>query len=538
MRLLHTRKPGLEFEEFQGENIPSYAILSHTWYSDDQEVSYQDVCDGIGQDRRGYRKILECKALASDYDFFWVDTCCIDKTSSVELAESINSMYSWYEKAAACYVYLADVPFHDTIETLKRSRWFTRGWTLQELIAPTTVVFFSREWERISEKCELLDAISDITGIPHEALSGQARPAKFSIAERMSWASNRATTRVEDEAYSLMGLFGVHMPLLYGEKEKAFRRLQEEIMKTTDDQSLFAWADPELGEYRLTGLLAQRPRSFAKSKNVHSMGLWGKGNVLGTTNRGIRVKLYLTPIGNGNSRDFAACLDCWMDSQREDTVAIFLRRLGTDGTGWDTTHETQFARMHIVNSLGVGTKRNKIGGAYREICVNDLSLEPVQLGLGAYDSFGKHVLIRHPCRPFTVHPVDCWEPQSAVFTAAHNYAGPLGAVCFPIDDRVYDVFFGRDEKGEFWVSIDFRTSTADSVDDGIWMFQQLSGTKNSRAELSYKSSEGPNSWGKIVGEVKVTALYHVLIYELSIDINRATPGEQDGEDEKEPNLEE
>jgi hypothetical protein len=171
-------------------------------------------------------------------------------------------MYLWYSKAAVCYAYLSDVSYQDPIESFKESRWFTRGWTLQELIAPAIVISYSKEWERLSEKHDLVDTMNEITGIPEKVLSGHAELVVFSVAERMSWASNRTTTRIEDEAYCLMGIFNVNMPLMYGEKQKAFQRLQEEIMKITDDQSLFAWADPDIKERRLTGLLATRAKGI------------------------------------------------------------------------------------------------------------------------------------------------------------------------------------------------------------------------------------------------------------------------------------
>ncbi|MCJ1351809.1 MAG: hypothetical protein MMC33_001793 [Icmadophila ericetorum] len=394
MRLLHNRKLGLEFGEFNGEDPPSYAILSHSWRFRTKIFGTEKARTGLG-----YEKIVKCKSGTSNYDYFWIDTCCVDKTSSAELSEAINSMYLWYEKAAVCYVYLSDVQFTDPIETFKQSRWFTRGWMLQELIAPATVVFFSKDWERISEKRECLNIINDITAVPGRLLSSQAEPFEFSVAERMSWASNRLTTRVEDEAYSLMGLFGV---------------------------------EPVIGNHQFTGLLAQRLKSFASSRNIHSMGIWGKGNVVGVTNRGIHLKLYLIPTEGDDPRDFVAHLGCWYDSQREYTVVIFLRRLGKNATGHGSAHVTQFSRRHVFDRLEAGARHQKIGGEYKEICVQDMTRTLERLNLDAYDYLGKYIHIRHPGRPFSVHQVDCWEPQSAIFTAPHGYSGTLGAVCVPI----------------------------------------------------------------------------------------------------------
>jgi hypothetical protein len=180
----------------------------------------------------------------------------IDKTSSAELTEAINSMYSWYREAAVCYAYLSDVLTKDGIDienrsigSFAKSRWFTRGWTLQELLAPTNVLFYDADWAEIGSKAELCEDVSIITGIPSQALAGATHLGAFPIAERMSWASTRSTTRVEDAAYCLLGIFDVNMPLLYREGYKAFSRLQDEIMRTSTDQSIFAWADPKASIY-------------------------------------------------------------------------------------------------------------------------------------------------------------------------------------------------------------------------------------------------------------------------------------------------
>ncbi|EIW51966.1 uncharacterized protein TRAVEDRAFT_86424, partial [Trametes versicolor FP-101664 SS1] len=174
----------------------------------------------------------------------WNDTCCIDKTSSAELSEAINSMYEWYRLSDMCYVYLADVPDGDIARRgsdFRGSSWHTRGWTLQELIAPEFVVFLTQTWCFLGTKMSLASALARTSGIDFDILVGRARPDSVSVARRMSWAAKRATTRVEDRAYSLMGIFGIHMPPIYGEGEKAFIRLQEEILKTTPDQSIFVW---------------------------------------------------------------------------------------------------------------------------------------------------------------------------------------------------------------------------------------------------------------------------------------------------------
>ncbi|OIW27820.1 hypothetical protein CONLIGDRAFT_551906, partial [Coniochaeta ligniaria NRRL 30616] len=168
--------------------------------------------------------------------YVWIDTICIDKSSSAELSEAINSMFKWYRNAAICYAYLSDVPQ----VRLEYSRWFTRGWTLQEMIAPQELRFYDANWDALGTKSDLLDRLCDITGVDTTALRG-GNLRFFSVARKMSWASRRQTTREEDIAYCLLGIFDISMPLLYGEGSKAFIRLQEQIIKEYDDESLFAW---------------------------------------------------------------------------------------------------------------------------------------------------------------------------------------------------------------------------------------------------------------------------------------------------------
>ncbi|KAI1786356.1 HET-domain-containing protein [Ganoderma leucocontextum] len=196
-------------------------------------------------------------ARAHGYRYIWIDSCCIDKSSSSELSEAINSMYAWYATAGVCYAYLADVPPGDDHEAqgsrFRKSWWFTRGWTLQELIAPVNVVFLSEDWAPIGSKHALGSLVESVTKIDYKALLHLEPLAKFTVAERLSWAANRKTTREEDRAYSMLGIFDIHMPTLYGEGDRAFRRLQEQIMQRIPDQSLFAWGDIYLGSRELPG---------------------------------------------------------------------------------------------------------------------------------------------------------------------------------------------------------------------------------------------------------------------------------------------
>jgi hypothetical protein len=227
-------------------NVPPYAMLSHTWGADIDEVTFRDLINNTGKSKAGYGKIRFCgeQARRDGLQYFWVDTCCIDKSSSAELTEAINSMFRWYQNAAKCYVYLSNLSIHDYSKSdhssqsaIRKSRWFTRGWTLQELIAPLSVEFFSLEGERLGDKRSMEKQIHDITEIAIQALRGDPL-SDFSVPERMSWAANRETTRDEDRAYCLLGIFDIHIPLIYGEGKKAFVRLQEEINKSSKGQLL------------------------------------------------------------------------------------------------------------------------------------------------------------------------------------------------------------------------------------------------------------------------------------------------------------
>jgi hypothetical protein len=231
------------------------------------------------------------------------NSCCIDKTSTAELSEAINSMFRWYREARVCYAYLTDV---QEATQLADSRWFTRGWTLQELVAPSTVWFYTRNWQYLGSKVELQQEIQRITDIETKVLTDGVLET-VGIARRMSWAAKRQTTRIEDLAYSLMGIFDINMPLLYGEGKKAFTRLQEEIMKTSDDQSLFAWgipADlktmqqfldtdkvPNTAEWR--GIFADSPSEFTHCDRIHVLEDVQSTVPPIVSNKSVRIELQL-----------------------------------------------------------------------------------------------------------------------------------------------------------------------------------------------------------------------------------------------------
>jgi len=340
MRLLNVRTRKLE--EFLGPPTPNYAILSHRWGI--KEITFQELNAFESEDwgytttdknsDKGLSKIVyACVQAAKDgLEYVWVDTCCIDKTSSVELSEAINSMYAWYHTSDICYAYLDDV--NATFSTMKTaagqaafagSKWFTRGWTLQELLAPSKLIFFGIDWSFLGHRAELSELVSKRTRIPGEVLKEPLKMQFASIASRMSWAAGRETTRVEDAAYSLLGIFNVNIPLLYGEGKKAFIRLQEEILKESDDQSIFAWefvtGDCPDG-YLFTGPLADSPANFAQSGNIIPLPSDANKHPYTMTNKGLRIEPLI--IG-ASSQAPVAILDCHYDNDFSGVLGIKLR---------------------------------------------------------------------------------------------------------------------------------------------------------------------------------------------------------------------
>ncbi|KAL4075346.1 heterokaryon incompatibility protein-domain-containing protein [Scleroderma yunnanense] len=331
--------------EFRDDEATDYAILSHRWIG--KEVDYKEIIklarmnksdQKAVRDRDGYKKVLSsCERAKRDgYSWLWVDTCCIDKRSSAELSEAINSMYRWYANAKICYAYLHDVsgisfPTADDDEKYPNSNgwpeWFSRGWTLQEMIAPSNVQFFNKGWHPISDKRTLASTLSKITQVPRHVLRDGLSSNRPCVAQIMSWGARRKTTRVEDKAYSLLGLLDVNMPMLYGEGKKAFRRLQLEVIRMSNDQSIFAWRRSK--NERSGSILADDPSFF---EDCNGMELLDRNEfiqelkqhvqevdlpsidedqfgVFPITNRGIQIWMPLRPLHGSNSV-FEAWLPC------------------------------------------------------------------------------------------------------------------------------------------------------------------------------------------------------------------------------------
>ena len=370
MRLLDTST--IKLSEFFDADIPPYAILSHTWGKN--EVSFQDLDRVKAKGPRSYEKIARCCALAASqgYKWVWIDTCCIDKTSSAELSEAINSMYRWYQNSAICYAYLEDVSIGH-MKHFGSSRWFTRGWTLQELLAPEDVQFYDKRWTRLGSKRSLSEAVAVVTGIPIRCLDeAQFNLLGQSVAARMSWASKRQTSRIEDTAYSLMGLFDVNMPLLYGEGSKAFLRLQHEIVKNIDDESVFAWTDNS-SDY--SGMFARSPAQFANSGDVISEDYpqFRRSEPNAVTSRGLSIEL-VGKIGDhdnpgrqwiplhcarSKSKDIIAAIMVHIEQVASPNV--FARILGEDRLqSMEVSHDSAVAKPRRVYIRDITLNREDI----------------------------------------------------------------------------------------------------------------------------------------------------------------------------------
>ncbi|PIL24235.1 hypothetical protein GSI_13988 [Ganoderma sinense ZZ0214-1] len=424
MRLIDTRT-GLFHWVDRPTEMP-YAILSHVW-DGDRELSFHALSRAHAEAFRSPDtfesnpnmifdripgKVRDFCVFAREqgYACVWVDTCSIDKSSSAELSEAINSMYAWYQQASVCYAYLYDVNArgapHSSFqvhEQFSNSQWHKRGWTLQELIAPRTVVFLSRDWRVLGAKDSLARIIKTITGIDTEILSHQTPLSDVSVARRMSWASRRVTRRIEDRAYSLMGIFGIHMPTIYGEGRHAFLRLQEEILKQLPDQTLFVWGPrvllPDWTKVSLSTaqglsqpdspLFASDPDAFrpvgenmelTAVSHTKLAGLLGIGNLplprYAITGYGTRARLPTLPVGalpHREDRLLLALLGCLDGEDR--VLALVLRRQSGGSQQFVVGAQVQSSATPFADSsyarLAILTLE-QLEGLREDICVQDV----------------------------------------------------------------------------------------------------------------------------------------------------------------------
>ncbi|KAJ4004793.1 hypothetical protein NW752_009541 [Fusarium irregulare] len=328
MRLIHTKT--FQLEEFYGQP-PEYAIISHTWGP--EEATFQDWQGNLElmKLKKGHQKIRRvCEQARKDgLMYLWCDTNCIDKSSSSEVSEALNAMFTWYKNAQVCYVYLSDVPpldngAFDPMEHFRKSRWFTRGWTLPELLAPTNVVFFAKDWSPIGTRKTLANTISFVTKIDQQYLD--CTFYKASIGERMSWLAKRETERTEDIAYCMLGIFDINMQIVYGEGMRAFIRLQEEIIKVSNDQTLFCWAwDDRYVPAEWASILSPSPKTFLDSSTYTEWPVH-EAKTYTITNAGLSIKLPIMNTITESVEQWLVLLNARRDNENQQ-VALLLNRL-------------------------------------------------------------------------------------------------------------------------------------------------------------------------------------------------------------------
>lgn len=478
--------------EIYGEDVDKeeyeYAILSHTWGATGEEVTYQDIESGLKSgdnshytSKAGYVKLERFRAEAEQngIKWIWADTCCIDKTNNVELSEAINSMWTWYAGCKECYAHLADVeagteavdssgnsgePSFLQREAFKASNYFNRAWTLQELLAPKKLMFYSEDWQEIGDRTQWTSVITEATGIHQKALDGQVSSLNdFSIAQRMSWAWNRKSTRPEDIAYSLFGIFDVNMPLLYGEgQKKAFWRLQEAIMKESVDQSLFTW-EPEIPNratpidaeeertIELVGPLAHHPRLFRNAGNIHWHRVRGRpaSSMTGTTGLRLTVPIMQVP----NSEDVIALLDCYQipgdggDDNQGARLGIYVKEKDIHDEG------DQFDRISGLLAKDTDNSWERSKHTIRTICLSKDIVTP-------------NLNFVHPSRikAFEVHILHpgSFETKKNMFhapdsTTYNKFEGPnWHAVCL-LKEKEHPRRSGR--KKDFWLIMGYDHTT-------------------------------------------------------------------------------
>ena len=328
--------------------MPPFAILSHCW--EDEEVTFGDCASDAVKSQKGYAKIFQTCSQAvlvpihpcsqpggpklikaqQGIQYVWIDTCCIDKSSSAELSQAINSMFAWYRNAKICYVFLADAL---GTESIGDSRWFRRGWTLQELIAPKDIIFFDKTWVKIGTKNDRLSELSEITSVSCEVLRHESPLSSICVAQRLAWAANRDTTRVEDRAYCLLGILEIHMPPLYGEGEKAFYRLQEEIVRSTYDLSILAWSPTEPQDHEHCGFFAKSPQDFSGcSKMNFTPGASLDETEMSMSNKGLIVRApeLAFPVQGRRFCQYSLKLNCREARFQRGSLFIAMRKIAPD----------------------------------------------------------------------------------------------------------------------------------------------------------------------------------------------------------------
>lgn len=433
------------FECFDG-NTPAYAILSHTW--EIEELTLQGVLYNENVSKlRGYQKVIKtCQiAVEEGIKYAWADTCCIDKTSSAELSEAINSMYRWYEKAKLAIAFISDWKTDVGESTLERCRWFTRGWTLQELIAPREMSFYDSNWTLCGTKTSMVKELSRITGISAVVLNDAEKRFRVPSCVKMSWAAHRQTTREEDMAYCLIGLFDINMPLLYGEGSKAFLRLQELIISRSRDATIFAWRASPGSKQRYRGLFARKPAEFAESSEVSAVPISVQPQEWILTNIGIRTTTMFK--NRGAVLALNALAQVPNDSRRY-PLGIYLRR--TDSGTFVRDRPREFGQVEHTtfdrapSTVYIETEFSEEKSQLLEFVLSS----PIPTGSGVL----KLIFTRDSSvvfSPILTEPSDRWDPAENVFSLRRD-----GSIFVCVATRISGVVERQLQSAIFWLFCD------------------------------------------------------------------------------------
>ncbi|KAG4443000.1 hypothetical protein IFR05_001531 [Cadophora sp. M221] len=453
--------------------IPEYAILSHVWGP--EEISFQDIIGdrSLAEKKKGFAKVSSsCRQARKDgIDFIWIDTCCIDKSSSTELSEAINTMYRWYKDSKICYAYLSDVEASTLLNSrtlyeprgvsMGESRWFTRGWTLQELLAPSKCQFFDETWSSIGMKEDHIETISRTTGIDLFVLNGGDH-RRLSIARRMAWAAKRETTRVEDMAYCLLGIFDINMPLLYGEGENAFMRLQQEILKVSEDQSIFAWwrvasehrSSKPFERIGCQGLLASSSKLFQNQRDTAQFYSETPRQAIATyTNQGIKLDLLMCQDPTYDSGlVYVALLNCQIGRLPGVYPGIWLRRMSHNSEEYSRIGLNEHIRFRSNSSGYRGfdptEPQMQLTEIYMETIFSNWSLQNIFVRQEAAQFPmlpGFRLLCHHYLDVQEAYPAHLWDSHTYVMqqepTLAHG-AKKLGALTVKLRGAFFILVFG------------------------------------------------------------------------------------------------
>lgn len=467
-----------------------YAVLSHTWGPANDEVTYAEM---LSDERSaatiakpGYQKIVKtCEIARREYSlpYAWVDTCCINKTSSAELSEAINSMYRWYQDAWICFAYLSD--FTDIWLEFHHSRWFTRGWTLQELIAPKDLVFFDCNWGFRGTKKTMATHVSMITGIPEQILDHSLALDEIPVAQRFSWASTRETTREEDRAYSLLGIFDINMAMLYGEGPKAFLRLQESILGQGADSSLFLWSDLQTNQ-EFTDLLAPNPACFREMRSITAEPSFTQREIF-LTNRGIRLKLGLAWDANTGLAVLPVKHSLGTSGK---PAGVHLRRVGLDQFVRARPQECTIAKSERFYTVLTAVK-TLTAAQSKKIVDNAMRIKAPQ----------EVTVVR-------VEPHGAWDPSSQLFYGTHASAF-LGYMVFQKArfPQVAVVLFFQENH---WSAAVVEGDDWPSVQENFYSYYNYN-----RNELKYHDSMGDRKLAYVQGPDLTALTVHMRVKKAS-----------------------